>query len=996
MRSIVIALAVAFGARAECPNACSGHGTCSLHDQCTCCRDYAGSDCSERVCQFGFAHVDSPLGDIDGSTGTLSGPDDVLIKGSNIYPFGTTEQFPNTAEDEGHHYMECSNKGLCNREDGTCECFPGYEGSSCQRASCPNDCSGHGTCETIKELAEDKEDGDLSFGAYGMAGYADYAAGTGDLSAFGSLKYELWDKQMTLGCKCDPGFTGPDCSLKLCRYGVDPLFIPSTHKYSTAGTDSSAWASPTVNMGISDWAIVDDDGLSDSAPMYEKSFVEIVATEKDAADMMSGTFDLIIYDVYGEKYTLDKLQYSHYDEMVISPGWDHNFGEYGRNHTSCAEIMSYFPNDKLKDTTLGSWQNQMQHKGGLVSTAYVGGATKPFCDISAPRGQNNTKDFGGQGAGTQRNGYEDPVHAQTFAVPANADCALVSVDVLVDATTITTTANCDNTAGVISSGVAAGFGNFIVGDTIYVFPAAGTDGATAYAARAGAGAPNAAITGEFMLITAISTQNPAVLTVTRGYYDMDGTTTPALATLVSPDSIIARVERRVTETFGIRYNFDYNRGNPGYHKDLYIENVIPSPGKDIPVTAFYGTLKQGMVAEIRGDDADDRRAKTYDITLPGYVVSAVEGGKEIIFSKDMSQYLAGTDETINSGGVVGNGNIPDHKTSHIYMLGYYYEIKTTSRVVVEVGSAVPKYSDYMIGERDIATNATIFTFATLAELQTDNLQTTKYANALGATPDDEDAGRHGCTKTDKQIALDIALTTYNADESMCGNTGTDIAGMDGANSPADQQRNPLTLATTSQFVADLVANVAGDVEVLDLGAANTAFARGDAIQVAADTEILMVLSTDITNKLTVMRGAHGTAPATGLATNVINKLNRDHGDAGIATTTATVDKMSNYKNGISFLHSTEGLHQHFCMGTYVEKIENGMYKCKVVGSPDPASVLITNVAGEVRIPVKAKLSEPYQYVSECSGRGSCDREAGVCRCYTGYTHDNCDTQTPVC
>ena len=150
-----------------------------------------------------------------------------------------------------------------------------------------------------------------------------------------------------------------------------------------------------------------------------------------------------------------------------------------------------------------------------------------------------------------------------------------------------------------------------------------------------------------------------------------------------------------------------------YHKDLYIENVIPSPGKNIPVTAFYGTLKQGMVAEIRGDDADDRRAKTYDITLPGYVVSATEGQKEIVFSKDLSQYLAGTAETINSG------NIPDHKTSHIYMLGYYYEIKTTARVVVEVGSAVPKYSDYMIGERDIATNATIFTFATLATLQDD-------------------------------------------------------------------------------------------------------------------------------------------------------------------------------------------------------------------------------------------------------------------------------------
>ena len=49
--------------------------------------------------------------------------------------------------------MECSNKGICDRKAGECECFDGYEGSSCQRASCPNECSGHGTCEHIKTLA---------------------------------------------------------------------------------------------------------------------------------------------------------------------------------------------------------------------------------------------------------------------------------------------------------------------------------------------------------------------------------------------------------------------------------------------------------------------------------------------------------------------------------------------------------------------------------------------------------------------------------------------------------------------------------------------------------------------------------------------------------------------------------------------------------------------------------------------------------------------------
>ena len=54
--------------------------------------------------------------------------------------------------------MECSNRGICNRDTGLCECQDIFEGNACERLKCPSGsngkiCSGYGVCATMAEMA---------------------------------------------------------------------------------------------------------------------------------------------------------------------------------------------------------------------------------------------------------------------------------------------------------------------------------------------------------------------------------------------------------------------------------------------------------------------------------------------------------------------------------------------------------------------------------------------------------------------------------------------------------------------------------------------------------------------------------------------------------------------------------------------------------------------------------------------------------------------------
>lgn len=249
---------------AECPNACSAHGKCGAYDMCLCYRNWMSNDCSERICQFGLAHVDTPKGDLDASSGALSGPDEIVVKNDAMYPFGTTEQYAAATDIDGieltntaHEYRECSNKGICDRVTGTCACFEGYDGSACQRASCPSNadgvCSGHGTCETISEIAA---------------------------RDFNNI-YRLWDEDSTMGCVCDGGYTGADCSERICKYGADPLYY--------------------------------DDEQNIRYSNYTYHFYA-----KSAGVSLEGNYSLIFYDYAGEDWQTEAIPWNASCEVVTA------------------------------------------------------------------------------------------------------------------------------------------------------------------------------------------------------------------------------------------------------------------------------------------------------------------------------------------------------------------------------------------------------------------------------------------------------------------------------------------------------------------------------------------------------------------------------------------------------------------------------------------------------------------------------------------------------
>lgn len=111
-------------------NNCSGHGVCDYcHQNCVCDSGWGSrtdlivigrnikNSCKDRkFVILSYLYVEVSL--------------------SGVCPVGKAISDLPISPSMAHRQAECSNRGACNRQTGTCECYPPYTGPSCSQCKC--------------------------------------------------------------------------------------------------------------------------------------------------------------------------------------------------------------------------------------------------------------------------------------------------------------------------------------------------------------------------------------------------------------------------------------------------------------------------------------------------------------------------------------------------------------------------------------------------------------------------------------------------------------------------------------------------------------------------------------------------------------------------------------------------------------------------------------------------------------------------------------------
>jgi len=189
--------------------------------------DYIGPDCTQVSSKEQAA------------TFFYNKTDDTITMQDN--QFGAFQQ-QRVCENNGKN---CSNHGRCLHN--TCKCNTGWSGNACEKALCPNGCSGHGKCDQKTGKCTCNE---------GWSGNACEKA----LCPNGCYGHGKCD-QTTGKCTCNEGWSGNACEKALCPNGCsghgkcDPVSGKCSCTDGWSGKDCSV--SPgTIEEGLSIGAII--------------------------------------------------------------------------------------------------------------------------------------------------------------------------------------------------------------------------------------------------------------------------------------------------------------------------------------------------------------------------------------------------------------------------------------------------------------------------------------------------------------------------------------------------------------------------------------------------------------------------------------------------------------------------------------------------------------------------------------------------------------------
>lgn len=225
----------------SCHNNCNRNGKCNKWDICECFQSWTGPDCSLKTCP--------------------SGPSIVGIASST---------------DTAHRLEVCSGRGHCDHNTGNCICASNFVGNDCGRSLCQNNCNNNGECVSLRTAAV-QNDG-FRFNR--------------------TTTYNQWDADIIYGCKCDPGFSGYDCSERVCEYGPDPrkplqqnekvtLVCDCSNgscsgkaKLKYMGVSLNSWLYPTTTMSDLSNSLMNSPQLFGNNKLYTE--VPIVSTSSSA------------------------------------------------------------------------------------------------------------------------------------------------------------------------------------------------------------------------------------------------------------------------------------------------------------------------------------------------------------------------------------------------------------------------------------------------------------------------------------------------------------------------------------------------------------------------------------------------------------------------------------------------------------------------------------------------------------------------------------------